>query len=747
MVGIEADFETRSDVDLRSRGAYCYFESPRARVLLGSFRIAGQMHRWRYGQPCPPAVRAAIEAGETISAHNAAFEYLCFAWLADNCDWPRPRDDQFRCTAATAAAMALPRALGDLAEVLDLPVQKDKEGRRLIQKFSVPQKDGRFIEPEDDPADFDRFCAYCDVDVLTEAGADARMVPLSDAEQQVYLLSERINRRGVRIDHQSAQAALRLADKAKAALDREMSIVTGAELDGDGRILKHGDVPNTTTPARLVAWVEKQGVPIGSAAKAEITDLLHADDLPQRVRRALEIRQEAAKSSVAKLKAMLDRMSADGRVRGTSIYHGASTGRWTDVGVNKANLPRPRRCFDEAKPRLDVLFRALRTGEPEMLHWLYGEELGRPLHLVADAIRGFIWAAPGHDLVQADYSGIEGAVIAWLADEQWKLAEMHAIIADPSRPDMYRQTAAAIMNTTTDVVTKKHPLRQSVGKTSELALGFQGGVSAFFTMARNYNVDLNQLYEPVWAAASAERRERAAKRQRNAAKRKTSAADVLSPRAWIACEIIKQGWREANPAIAAMWQAMEQAVRSAVASPGTVTEAGRCKFRVALGFLWMLLPSGRALAFAKPKLKDQVWAEILLDDGSWSDPEVMDRDEAERLELGKRVRIQGNTSPKVTFAGVGKNGKTLVRQPLYGGLIAQNATQATARDLLVNGMQKAEAAGYPVIMHVYDEMITEVPRGFGSLAEFERLICELPEWATGVPLTAGGWRGKRYRKD
>ena len=110
---MECDFESRSDIDIRTHGAYVYFESPNARVLLGSFKQGENRYRWRFGEPCPEPLRAHIEAGGMIAAHNAAFEALCFRWLHDNCGWPLPRPEQFRCTAATAAAMQLPRSLGD----------------------------------------------------------------------------------------------------------------------------------------------------------------------------------------------------------------------------------------------------------------------------------------------------------------------------------------------------------------------------------------------------------------------------------------------------------------------------------------------------------------------------------------------------------------------------------------------------------------------------------------------------------
>lgn len=768
MTGVEIDFETRSDVPIKL-GVYKYFETPHAAVLIGSYSIdGGPVRRWQRGEPCPADLRQAIEEGAVISAHNAGFEAQCFVWLHKHAGWPMPRFEQFRCTAATAAAMALPRALDTkgavtgLAEALGLEARKDKEGSRLIRLFSVPRKPRKdedpngvyFNEPEEFPEDFEKFKLYCDQDVVVEAAADKRMVPLSAAEQAVWQLTEKINRRGIRIDRRSAHSALRLAEKAKAALDREMKLATG------------GYVTACSQASRLVDWVQSQGISLESAGKAEITDLLEFDDIPANVRRALEIRQEAAKTSVSKLNAMLERANDDGRVRGGFIYHQAGTGRSQSVGVNWNNLPRPRKVYDDNKPRTSLLFEAFRKEDPELLAFLYPEEpapvspdlakflmptqdgsLGRALHLISDAIRGFIWAAPGHDLIQADFSNIEGNVIAWTSGEDWKVQAIFDLIADPSLPDMYRRTAASILNTTTDIITKKHPLRQGVGKPAELGLSFGGGVMAFVTFARNYGVRLDPLYEPVWAAAEEGRREKAVKSYESYSKRGLYGTKELSRNAWIACEIIKLGWRTANSAIAQSWKDLEAAVREAVEQPGTIARAAKVDYLVRHGFLWARLPSGRCLAYASPRLKAQVWAKVKLPDGSWSDSEVMDRDAAEAAERRGTVKIEGRTSDKVTFLGVNSTTKRWERSALYGGLLAENNTQAIARDLLVNGMLKAEAAGYPIIATVYDEIIAEIPRGFGDLKSFEKLICELPAWADGLPLTAGGWRGKRYRKD
>ncbi|RUP22333.1 hypothetical protein [Methylobacterium sp.] len=159
--------------------------------------------------------------------------------------------------------------------------------------------------------------------------------------------------------------------------------------------------------------------------------------------------------------------------------------------------------------------------------------------------------------------------------------------------------------------------------------------------------------------------------------------------------------------------------------PGTKVQALKVSFLVARGFLWCLLPSGRCLAYGAPSIREM---------------EVPWADKALTPELREK-------RPVVTCLGVDSQTRRLVRYALYGGLTFENIVQAIALDLLDNGIEIAERAGYPVVGHVHDEIITEVPRGWGDLAWFEKAICELPGWARGLPLTAGGWRGKRYRKD
>ena len=738
------DFETRSAVDLKTCGAARYFACPHFKALIACYAIDdGPIQSWTYGRACPDDLRRHVEGGGFIRAFNASFERQCFDELARREGWPRPAIDRYRCTAAEAAAMALPRSLDAVGEALDLDVRKDKRGAALIRMFSVPRRhaggEPKFNDPAEHAAEFREFIDYCRRDVEVEAAVAARVFPLSDYEQKLYTLDQVINSRGVRIDRASAVAAINLAGKMTRALDRDMVKATG------------GFVPACSNPGALVKWAAAQGVEMDSATKGSLEVLLRSDDLPATVREALELRQEAAKTSVRKLSSMLNRASDDGRVRGSFLMYGAGTGRWASTGVNFANLPRPRKIYEKAVEDGVVdttqLFESFRREDPQLLSFLYGSELGRPLHLISDALRGFIWSAPGYDLMQADYTSIEGAVIAWSSGEDWKVQAMHDIAADPTLPDLYRRTAAAIMGMTTDEITKKHPYRQSVGKVSELALGFGGGVGAFHSMSQAYGVSLDPLYAPVWASADEERRAKAVKRYEACLKRGKERTMEMTREAWLACEIVKVGWRAANPAISGGWKLREEAMRDAIRNPGVKTSALKFEYLVTNGFLLARLPSGRCLFYGAPRLRDQVWARVKLKDGSWSDAEVMGRAEAELGERRGEVKIDGVTSPSVTALGVDSVKKKWSRFNLYGGLAAENDTQATARDLLVNGMLKAEEAGYPVVAHVYDEIIAEVPRGFGDLKDFERLICELPPWAAGMPLTASGWRGKRYRKD
>ncbi len=725
MTELRIDFETRSPVNLKTRGVYIYAEHPDTDALLASYKIGdGPLSRWKRGQSCPADIRAHVEAGGEISAQNAAFERLIW-WnvLTPKHGWPRPKLEQFRCTAVTAAAMSLPRDLANLGAALGLDVQKDAEGSRLMKIHSIPigfdaQGQPIWHKLADDPDSLERYHQYCDVDVLTEEAAAKRLVPLSQAEMEIYWLNERINDRGLRIDVTSARAAVSMVEDAKKQINRELVKVTG------------GYVTAVTQVAALRAWCAQQGVELPSMEKDEIDDLLvNCDDLPDRVRQALELRQDGAKPSVEKVAAMLNRVSADGRARGVYIHHGAGqTGRFSSRGVQAHNMPKYRKVFEKAVEdglRFSTLFQTIRTGDVAAFELLYGGDLGRPLHLLSDAARSCIWAAPGHDLMPADYSSIEGRMAAWFAGEDWKVDAFRALDRGEGH-GIYELAAAGIYGIPVEAVTKAH---RPTGKVAELSCQYQTGAGGIRKFARTSKIKLHELFPALWEA-SVEQREYAEKRFADRQQANEENTKGLGREGWIAAELMKLGLRAKHPRIAdrkdGAWTQLEEAAVAAVEQPGSVVSAlnNRVRYIVAHGFLWCQLPSGRCLAYGSPRMAET--------EAPWADKTV---------EPAKREKKMS-----LTVRGVDATNDKWIRFPVYGGSLFNNVVQGSAADILRHGMLNAEAAGYPIVLHTHDEMAAEVPRGWGDVKEFEQIICNLPAWADGLPLTASGFRSKRYMK-
>ncbi len=351
---------------------------------------------------------------------------------------------------------------------------------------------------------------------------------------------------------------------------------------------------------------------------------------------------------------------------------------------------------------------------------MYGPSLGRPLHLLADATRSFIWAAPGHRLIDIDYSSIEGRMAAWFAGEDWKLEAFRALDRGEGH-GIYELAAAGIYGIPIEAVTKQH---RPTGKVAELSCQYQTGAGGIRKFARQNKVKLPTLYPALWASASEETQERADKRYAERVKAHDANAEVLGREGWIAAELIKLGWRGRHPAIVGAWKLLEDAAIAAVAEPGTIAAAMGVKYVVRHGFLWCLLPSGRALAYGRPKMEQT--------EAPWADKTLEPKAREKKLSL--------------TVRGTDAQTEKWIRFPIYGGSLFNNVVQGSARDILVHGMFSAEAAGYPIVLHTHDEMAAELPFGTGSADELARIANDLPPWAAGLPMTADGWEGKRYKK-
>lgn len=698
MPELHLDFETRSAVELKSAGVYRYAEDPSTDVHCACFAVDdGPVEVWEPGEFVPVAICLAVTDGWKVICHNSQFERTIWRKImAPRYDWPVPADDQWHCTAALAAAMALPRDLAGAAQALGLSTQKDLDGRRLMLRMAKPKaytQEGTPLWLED-RASLDRLIAYCKQDVEVERALGKLLLPLIPNERKMFLLDQQINDRGVLVDLPLVAQSRIVVDAAMKRLNSKIEGLTG------------GAVAKVTQVSKLTRWLQMEGVETASLDKASMIALL-AKDQDGDIQEALETRQEAAKSSTSKLKAMQNATCADSRSRGVIQFLGAQrTGRfagrlWQPHAMPRGSLPKgmnPEDCIP-----------ALMTGDEGLVDAIWAP----PLNVVSSALRSMLMAAPGKTLIAADYANIEGRVLAWLAGEAWKLEafrKFDTVIGHDAKgkpitagPDLYKLAASAIFGTPVDQVTEAE---RQIGKTSELACGYMGGVGAFQTMAANYNVVVSD-----------------------------EQADE-----------IKTAWRDANPAIVSFWRATDDAAIAAVTSPGTVVDCGPVRFAVAKNFLWCKLPSGRRLCYAAPRLKSMM--SVTLKDGTWfrfpADKVDFNKryqaavtaDEVERVSYGKSVR----------FWGVDSLTKRWTEQYGYGGLWTENITQAVARDVMCEGMLRLDAAGYHIILSVHDEVVCEEDDAFGSVAEVESILCEIPAWLVGCPVTAKGYRARRYKK-
>lgn len=677
MTVLHIDFETRSAADLKEVGLDNYARDPSTDVWCMAYCMDdGPAHLWEPEDGRKYEINDALNRvmhGATVVTHNVAFELAIWnEIMVPRYGWPELKPEQCVCTMAMAYAMGLPGSLERAAPAAGIKQQKDAVGYRLMLKMCRPKADGTW---HDDPADLVRLHEYCKQDVEVERELYKRLVPLSEKERQVWLLDYKINRRGIQVDLPAVKAASAMVLKEQDRLNQAIRKATD------------NVVGFVTEVARLTKWVRSQGVEIDGLAKADVLDALKLDTLPANVREALLIRQEAGRSSTAKLNAIVTTAGPDGRVRGTKQYHGAGTGRWAGRTIQPDNFPRPTLTPEE----VEAAIKLIRAGEYEKLNLLYGA----PMSVAADCLRGMIVAPEGCDLLAGDFANVEGRVLPWLAGEEWKLQAFRDQDAKTG-PEIYLVAAAKIYHTTPSAYTKKSPERQT-GKTAELACGYQGGVGAFRTMEKSLHLDLGLTDDEV--------------------------------------NTVKDEWRAAHPAIVRYWYDCEEAAINAVLNPGVVFAAGApgrlVRYKKVGSFLWCGLPSNRAICYPYPK--------ILPVETPWGDTKdvltymkVLDKTKANKDKIIPDAAAQGDWQ----------------RVSTYGGKLVENNTQAVARDLLAEALLRLDAAGFGIPMHVHDEAVVEIDARHDADVEehFIEIMADTPSWAAGLPIAVETWRAKRYRK-
>lgn len=652
------DFETFSQCDLTKCGADVYAEDITTEVLCLAYAFnEDPIKEWLPGDELPIDLIDHVRKKGIIKGHNSgAFEYLIW----NNClpdEFLKLDINQIEDTLAQTYAMSLPGALEKAAPAAGLDIKKDVKGKRVMLQLCKPKKnkDGSLTRytPENAPEKFQVLYDYCKQDVEVERTLSRRLLKLSDSESKLWRLDWLINSRGVEIDVECAKNALEIVDLEKENLNLKM------------RNLTYNKVATCNAVSQIVTFLEAYGIEVESLAKEDLSALLETD-LPDICRSVLLLRQEAAKTSTAKIKSMLMSAGDGSRIRGLFQYHGAITGRWAGRRVQLQNLPRPTLNQNE----IDIIFNTLATKSIHNASREIDMIYGPIMPAISSCIRGFLCAKKGHDLISCDFSAIEARVLAWLADEQ--------SVLDVFRGDgkIYEHAASGIYGVEVTNVTKDQRL---IGKVAILALGYGGGVVAFQHMAKVYKVEISD-------------------------------SDA---------ENIKLAWRDKNKKIVKYWYELENASIQAANNVGAQFTAGPKANKVTYlkkgSFLWCKLPSNRAICYPYP--------EINMVTTPW----------------GKEKRA-------LTYMGVDSYTNKWTRLKTYGAKLSENITQAVARDILAESMFILERENYPIVMHIHDEIVVEVPKGFGSVNEVEGLMSIVPGWAKGLPLSAEGWRGDRFRK-
>lgn len=685
---------------LAAVGAAVYSEHATTEVLCMAYDLKdGKPPRlWTPEKAPPNDLFQYLENGGLLEAWNVSFEYLIWQNVCvKKYRWPPISRwvSQLRCAAAKARAHALPGGLAAAGAVLQIDAQKDKDGKRLLTKFSMPRKPtkanpAKRIRVEDDPEDAKNLYFYNLQDIKAESAVSTRVPDLSKDELEFWQCDQAINRRGVCIDIESVKNAISIIDQAGVKYNSELYRIT------------KGQVESATQVAKIIKWADSQGVFLPALNKDVVGDVLSTENISAEVRRVLEIRSTLSSASIKKLHAMLRLITKDGRIKDLFLYHKARTGRASGLDVQPQNMPNSGpnvklcECGKYSLPVLtncpwcgsenivikewnpDAVEQALQTintGDLACLNFYWGND---PLKIIGSCLRGLVVAGPGRYFISSDYSAIEAVINTFLSGETWRLEIFK------THGKIYETSAAKITNVPLEEIlahkesTGSHHKLRTLGKVAELSLGFQGGLGAFKASLATMGLESSMTDEEIQTAV--------------------------------------RGWRAASPNIVNFWYGLDRAAKSSILNPGVPYDYRGIKYLTSRNIMYCTLLSGRQITYHN----------VGIEPGKYGD--------------------------QISYWGWNTNSKNgpvdrWIKMYLYGGKLAENVIQATARDILSHAIVNLEKEGYPVVLHVHDEIVCEVPEGFGSVQELENIMNTLPSWAAGCPIVAkGGWAGKRYRK-
>lgn len=643
------DIETYSDVDLTKCGVYKYVEGD-FHILLFAYAFDDEDVKivdLACGEELPQEVLDAIDDPNVIK----------WAW---NAQFERTcigyylgrvlSPDSWRCSMVHAASLSLPLSLKEAAKALKTGEQKDKAGENLIRYFSVPCKPTK------------------------SNGERTRNLPEHNPEgwQQFkdYCVQDVRTERDIRkrleafplMEHEwdFYHMDQRINDRG-VLIDKQLveQAITCDLLLSESMTKKAYELTGLENPnsvSQLKSWLQERGIEVDSLGKkdvaAMITDL-DKNSCDQEALDMLKLRLQMAKSSVKKYQAADRCTCADGRARGLFQFSGANrTQRWSGRNIQLQNLPQNHiSTLDEARE-------LVKMGCFDMVESIYGNTPD----ILSQLIRTMLIAKPGHKFIVADFSAIEARVLAWLAGEEWRME------AFKNGEDIYCASASQMFG----VPVVKHgingELRQK-GKVAELACGYGGAAGALISMGA---LDMGLKEDEL--------------------------PDLIAD------------WRNSNPKIVQFWWDIEKAAIETIKDHKD-RWVGRIGVQFSANTLWLQLPSGRRLAYVKPKLQTNRFGRI-----------------------------------SITYEGLGQNNKWS-RSETYSGKLVENITQATARDLLAEAMWRIEKAGLDIVGHVHDEVILEVPKDGTTVEDVCQIMNQNPEWAYGICLSSAGYSGSYYFKD
>lgn len=659
------DFETASATDLKKAGAWRYAECPTTEVLVFGYTIMGEAKKfWHPGDDPSELKLLASDESITFIAHNAGFEKAIWRKImVPVYGFPDIPNSRWHDAMAVCAMKGVPQDLDRATLVLRLPHTKDRAGSSFTKGLSKPNKKTGMLDRS--PEARRRVDEYNGQDLDAECGVHARVGWLPPGERSVWLLDQKINERGVRLDLDYISACREVVDKASVPLQKEFKELTGLDV---------------TQAVKLKQWVLDQGVQVPDMKKETLDALLGNQDdedvpdgdmgseleddgtlpveLPETVRRALSIRQLIGSASIKKLSRMEGCVLDDGRAYGLLQYHGAGPGRWAGRLLQPQNFPRGTL---KGTPVEDVVA-AMMSRDPDFVEFALGKP---PVECVVSGLRHSIIANPNRILCAGDFSTIELRVVLALAGQTDKVD----LIA--SGQDPYCDMATLIFGY---LVVKAMLAERQTGKNAVLGLGFGMGALKFLFKYGNGMIlerckEIVNIYRETWA-----------------------------------------------PAVPKLWRGLEAAAVRAVWDK-TPQEAYGVEYRLEDLWLTARLPSGRKLWYFNPQPVRRAMP--------WDETDIRRSWTYQAMKMGQWKTIDA-----------------------YGGHLTENVVQALARDIMVAAMFKAENNGFPVVLTVHDELITEPERGIADAKALEQIMADCPAWARalGIPVKAEAWTGERYRK-